>query len=71
MDDLWQFLHVLRMKLLAWCGGTRDPKGIGFPGKSRVAADEFGVYLARDRHDRNRIHHGVDKAGHEIRRAWT
>ena len=68
MDDLRQLGEGLDHEVVLR-GRARDAECVGF--LEGVAADQTGGNLARERDDRSRVHHGVNQAGYQVRRAGT
>ena len=68
VNGLRQIRQLLHQEIV-FGAGARDAERVGF--LERVAADQLGGNLAGDGDDRNRIHHGVDQAGHQVGRART
>ena len=63
LRQVFQPLH----QVVVLGGGARDAERVGF--LKRVAADQLGGHLAGDGHHRNRIHHRVYQAGHQVGRS--
>src|SRR5208337_4236208 len=68
MHRLRQIGYVLYQEVM-FGTGARYAERIRF--LKRIAADQFGGNLAGERDNRDRVHHGVDESGDEVRSAGT